>query len=242
MESESTLNDMFFYAETLHEQKKLADSIKCYENICRSVSERLRRGDSSRVPARIIPDSLSRIAQIYREQSNLDRSVAFLELSNLFAKQVLSPERQETTFLTLLDRLDAEFLVDGSQSERQTRLLIEALDRVARQSAKHQLEEVSTRIHTEKAKATKSRMTRWARWCERHPASLAVTGLAILLIVAAVLLARAYGVQRLRTAETAARQAQREKAHSEWRRRRIHPQKPDSTNQKPQQAPHRQDL
>jgi hypothetical protein len=218
MRDESTLADLFFYAETLHEQHKLADSIKCYENICRLVSERLRRGACGRFPGRIVPDSLSRIAQIYREQSNLERSVAFLELSNLFAKQLLEPD---ASFLALLDRLDAEFAVDGSEAQRQARALVETLGR------------------DEREKAAKSRL---ARWCDAHPAPLAIAGLAILLIVAALLVARASGAQHVRAAAAAERRAQRKRAHSEWPRRTTDPQKKERTAQEPREETDQQQL
>jgi hypothetical protein len=207
MREDSTLEDRFFDAETLRERHQLSDSIKCYESICRSVSERLRGSDSPRLPGRIVPDSLSRIAEIYREQHNLERSVAFLELSNLFAKQLLAPDDPTTNLPALFDRLDAELSVDDSRAQRQTRLVVDALSRLAEASANRRL-----------AAAPGNNLS---RWCEANPAVLAIAGLAILLVVSGLLIARVSGAQHRHTAAAAARDAQRKKAHSEWQRRRI---------------------
>ena len=176
--SSAVLENTFKMGQILQIQKKYPQAIEKYLYVCNSMLEIMRKNPETEFPLLVL--AISKLVEIYREQQDLDRALAFMKVEKELLETMAARKGtkldddekvEEHDMGEMMDHMEQAMNMknDKKSPEEIVQMLMEARKQQERESQEQNMKHLMEIVEERKKRYENSRWERFSDWMSDNP-------------------------------------------------------------------------
>ena len=194
----SSFENTFKQASALVELKKPDLALEKFKSVCESIEAVVRSNPNANVELHLVPLSLTKISDIYKERDDLDKALAFMQVARKFLEYISANrpnkedepsddgDREEYTIGALFIQMHKAFEKPDAPPKQDpaeiVKMFQEAKKKREEEIAKENMQKLKDALAARKEKLRTSRWARFVEYVNNHPIGIAVGSVVFLAV------------------------------------------------------------